>query len=59
MKNEIKNIFKQLLCEHEYHVLYPDVKFRYDRGQPVRYWVCECRKCGKRMRRESRRAVGE
>lgn len=46
MKNKIRRILKQLLCEHEYRTVCPDVKFRYEREQPVRYWVCECRKCG-------------
>ena len=57
MKSKIKQIFKQLLCEHEYHTLHPDVLFRYENEQPVRYWVRECRKCGKVERIESRRAV--
>ena len=57
MKSKIKQIFKQLLCEHEYHTLHPDVLFRYEREQPVRYWVRECRKCGKVERIESRRAA--
>lgn len=54
---KLLKLIRQALCEHEYHVLYPDVKFRYDRGQPVRYWLCQCRKCGKRTRIESRKAV--
>lgn len=53
----IRRILKQLLCEHEYRTLYPDVLFRYEREQPVRYWVCKCDKCGKVERIESRKAV--
>lgn len=57
MKKSILEAIKQLLCEHEFSTLYPDVKFRYEREQPVRYWVCRCRKCSKIIRIESRRTV--
>lgn len=57
MKNKIRQKLKQLLCEHEYRTLYPYVLFRYEREQPVRYWVCRCEKCGKVERIESRKAV--
>lgn len=53
----LRQLLCELLCEHEYRTLYPDALFRYEREQPVRYWVCRCRKCGKIIRRESRRTV--
>ena len=56
MKN-IRKMLKQLLCEHEFSMFYPDIKLRYEREQPVRYWVRRCWKCGKIERRESRRTV--
>lgn len=57
MIEKLLKALRQLLCEHEFSMFYPDVKFRYEREQPVRYWVCRCRKCGKIIRRESRRTV--
>lgn len=50
-------MLKQALCEHEYHTCYLDSRFRVERENPVRYWVCKCRKCGKVIRVESKRAV--
>ncbi len=57
MKKSILEAIKQLLCEHEFRTLYLDSRIRYDREQPVRYWVCGCHKCGKIIRIESRRTV--
>jgi RNase P subunit RPR2 len=55
--NPILKAIKQALCEHEFRTLYLDYKFHVEREEPVRYWVCRCRKCEKIMRVESRRAV--
>ena len=33
MRKNIIRIIKQLLCEHEFSMFYPDVKFRYEREQ--------------------------
>lgn len=57
MRNKIKQIFRQLLCDHEFRTLYLDSRIRYDREQPVRHWVCKCGKCGQIIRVESRRTV--
>lgn len=48
---------KRLLCEHEFRTLYLDSKFHMECEEPVHHWVCQCRKCGKRILVESKRTV--
>ena len=57
MIEKLLKALRQLLCEHEYRTLHSDVLFRYEREQPVRYWLCRCEKCGKVERIESRKAA--
>ena len=57
MGRKLIEIIKQALCEHDFHTLYLDAKFHTERGESVRYWVCGCKKCGKRIRIESKKTV--
>ena len=49
----MKKFLKRLLCSHEWSIDEKEIDSYYNwDGYKVRVFECECKKCGKRKRRE-------